>query len=174
MKKKNLRNLAILGISSGLLISTQASAANANGSSPKATFQAAKSSGKIAFNDTDTSKDKDDKKNKYKDANDGNVGYHEMTEDELLIELDSDGVAMYNSLTPEGKALARKVASMRCNGTNLCKGLNACATDKNDCAGKGQCKGQGKCALSDKKVAVKLVRDKMAQKRDDAATPAKR
>lgn len=165
MKKKNLRNLAIIGVSSGLLISTQASA-----TSPKATNQAVKSSGHVAFNDSTTSS-KDAKKSEYSDANDGNIGYHDMTDDELMLELNPDGVAMFKSLTPEGKALARKVASMRCNGTNECKGLNACATEKNDCAGKGSCKGQGKCAMSDKNLAVKLVRDKMAQKRNGAANP---
>lgn len=173
MKKQNLRNLAILGLSSGLLISSQVSAANNNGSnSPKATFQAAKSSGVVAFNDSDSKKENEYQKDKdLDDANSGNVGYHLMTEDELLLELNPQGVAMYKGLTPEGKELARKVASMRCNGTNQCKGLNACATEKNDCAGKGSCKGKGKCALADKNLAVKLVHDKMAQKRNDASNP---
>lgn len=102
------------------------------------------------------------------DPNAGNLGYHLMTEDELLLELNDEGYKLYQSLSPEGKLLARKVASSRCNGANECKGLNACKTDKNECAGKGSCKGQGKCAIADKNLAVKLVAKKMAGKRADA------
>lgn len=166
MKKKDLRNLALIGISSGLLVSGQASA----------TATATKPSTNQSSNSSSTTDSKDsesaslDKAKEY-DPNDGNLGYHEMTEQELLMELDAEGVKMYNSLTPEGKALARQVASMRCNATNACKGLNACETEHNACAGKGKCKGTGKCAIGDKNLAVKLVRDKMAQKRNDVATP---
>jgi hypothetical protein len=102
------------------------------------------------------------------DPNNSNVGYHLMTEDELMLELTDEGTQLYRKLSPEGKQLVLKVASMRCAGTNLCAGLNACATDKNDCAGKGSCKGKGKCGLSDKNLAVKLVYEKMAKKRADA------
>lgn len=91
-----------------------------------------------------------------------------MTEDELLLELNDEGYKLYMSLDAEGKELARKVASTRCNASNECKGLNACKTDKNECAGKGQCKGQGKCAVSDKNLAVQLVAKKMAEKRAKA------
>lgn len=99
------------------------------------------------------------------DPNTGNLGYHLLSEDELLLELNDEGYKLYMSLDAEGKALAREVASARCNGTNKCEGLNACKTDKNDCAGKGKCEGKGKCALSDKNLAVKLVAKKMAAKR---------
>lgn len=103
-----------------------------------------------------------------KNQDDGNLGYHLMSEDELLMELNDKGAAIYNSLDAEGKALARRVASQRCDHTNECKGLNACQTDKNECAGKGACKGQGKCAFADKNLAVKVVADKLAQKRTNA------
>lgn len=95
----------------------------------------------------------------------GNMGYHLMTEDELLLELNDDGIKLYNSLDAEGKALAREVASARCNGTNKCSGLNACAGPNNSCAGQGKCQGQSKCAFSDKNLVVKLVAEKMAKKR---------
>ena len=101
-------------------------------------------------------------------ANDSNLGYHLMTEDELMLELNDEGIKMFKSLTPEGKKLALQVASMRCAKTNPCAGMNACATDKNSCAGKGSCKEQGKCALSDKNLAVKLVYQKMYNKRVNA------
>lgn len=154
MKQSDLKKLALLGISSGLLVSSQLSAADTESKKQTSIKKEAPSS----------SAD-----NKMPDPNNGNMGYHLMTEDELMIELNPSGVEMYNSLTPEGKLLARKVASMRCNGTNQCKGLNACETEHNKCAGKGSCKGKGKCAVSDKNLAVKMVRDKMAQKRSDAA-----
>lgn len=104
------------------------------------------------------------------DYNDGNLGYHLLTEDELLLELNAEGTALYNSLSPEGKKLALQVASQRCDHTNACKGLNACATDTNSCAGKGSCEGKGKCALADKNLAVKLAAQKMAQKRAAAGS----
>lgn len=90
-----------------------------------------------------------------------------MTEEELLTELNDEGYKTYQQLGPEGKELARQVASMRCNGTNACKGLNACSTDKNKCAGQGACKGQGKCGISDKNLAVKIAAKKMAEKRSE-------
>lgn len=107
----------------------------------------------------------DPSKLKDNDVNSESLGYHVMTEQELLLELNSEGTKQYNSLTPEGKALAREVASQRCGRTNQCKGLNACETEKNKCAGKGACKNLGKCAFSDTNVAIKVVAEKMAQKR---------
>lgn len=143
MKGNNLKKLALLGLSTGMLaVSGVANAADKSDSSP----------------------------NEYtdEDPNDGNLNYHLLTEDELLIELSPEGAAMYNSLDEEGKELAREVASSRCNGTNKCAGLNACRTQKNSCAGKGACQGKSKCGISDKNLAVKLVRDKMAKKRENA------
>lgn len=100
-----------------------------------------------------------------KDPNDGNMNYHLMTEEELLLELNDDGLRMYKSLTAEGKALALKVASGMCAASNQCQGLNACKSANNACAGKGDCAGKGICAISDKNLAVKLVYDKMNEKR---------
>ncbi len=110
------------------------------------------------------------KDDKYKevDLNSENMNYRLMTEDDLLLELNDEGTKLYQSLSPEGKKLALTVASQYCNGTNECKGLNSCQTEKNKCAGQGSCKGQSKCAISDKNLAVKLVHDKMAAKRNDA------
>lgn len=103
------------------------------------------------------------------DANDGNIGYHLMTESELALELTNEGAKMFQSLNPEGKALALEVVSMRCNKTNPCGHLNACKTDKNDCAGQGACKGQGKCAFADKNLAVKVVYDKLMKNKRSSA-----
>lgn len=144
MKKRELKHLALVGLTSGLMLTNN----QVEGKSD-------------SNNSSRSSSDASDKN----DPNDSNIGYHLLTEDELLLELSDDGAKMFNSLSPEGKQLALQVASMRCNATNSCSGLNACATDKNDCAGKGSCKGKGKCAISDKNLAVKLVYNKMADKR---------
>lgn len=165
MQKKDFRKLALLGLSSGILISNTAIAQETSTTTKKpatAETKATKSADKSSSSTT-TQED---------DPNDGNMNYHLMSEDELILELDAKGLAMYRALDPEGKLLARKVASAMCNGTNECKGLNACQTDKNACAGKGSCKGTGKCALADKNLAVKLVSDKMAQKRAQAGNPS--
>lgn len=141
MKKQSFKKAAILGLATGIAI-----AGNLQADAKTAPTQTSEST----------------------DPNAGNLGYHLLTEDELLMDLNDEGYKLYMSLSPEGKELARKVASSRCNQTNECKGLNACATDKNKCAGKGECKHTGKCAISDKNLAVKLVAKKMNEKRTDA------
>lgn len=140
MKKRDLKKLALLGICAGSLIAKDPlTAADA---SPQTTAD-----------------------QKIKENNESNMNYHLMTEDELLLELSPEGEALYNSLDSEGKKLARQVASQYCNYTNLCKGLNACKTDTNECAGRGPCKALGKCAFSDKNLAIKVVVEKMKEKR---------
>jgi hypothetical protein len=146
MKKKKLLHLALLGLMGTTTIPGHA----ANSSSKQ---QASALS---------------DKRTDIIDKSDGNMGYHLMTEQELMLELDPEGIKLYNSLDGKGKALAREVASQRCNGTNECKGLNACQTDTNPCAGKGSCRATSKCAFSDKNLAVKVVVKKMAGKRESS------
>lgn len=150
MKKQDLRTLALMGLASGLLFS------------PSSLLNAAEKQPTSPTKTVSKSADEDD------DANDSNMNYHLMTEDELMLELNAKGIAMYKSLSPDGKAMALLTASMMCNNSNPCKGYNACKTAHNDCAGKGNCKGQGKCAYSDKNLAVKVVYDKMAAKRAKA------
>lgn len=147
MKKHSFKKLATLGLASGIALASQLEA-DIKTTPPKTVIT------KDSKEDTD--------------PNAGNLGYHLLTEDELLLDLNDEGYKLYMSLSPEGKALAREVASTRCNASNQCKGLNACATDKNACAGKGACKGQGKCSLSDKNLAIKLVAKKMNEKRTEA------
>lgn len=152
MEHHHWKKLALLGMTSGLMLSNSLGAENSS------------------------SKPSDIKKSDVKsyDPNDGNMRYHLMTEDELLLELNDKGAKMYKELDPAGKALALKVASMMCNASNPCKGLNACQTDEHTCAGKGECKGKGKCAMSDKNLAIKVVYDKMmAEKRENANRPTK-
>ena len=149
MNKHNLSHLMVLGILSGsLIVNKTLSAENVRS--------------------TSSSNTKKTLKERLADVEDGNMDYHLMTEEELLLQLNDSGAKLYKSLSPEGKELALKVASQRCMGLNECKGLNACKTDKNNCAGQGSCKGTGKCALSDPNVAVKLAAKKMGEKRIQA------
>lgn len=99
----------------------------------------------------------------------GNITFHPLSEDDLLLELNQDEANLYQSLSPEGKALALKLASRSCNGMNECKGQNACRTQAHSCAGQGSCKGQTKCAFSDKNYAVKVAAKLMAEKRKNLA-----
>lgn len=184
MSKKKLNKLAILGITSGLIILTNNTAANAYQSTGNIDVNLllaehkcngphgcpGETPSKNSGNNTSSSVKGSNLSNLIadKDKDDGNLGYHKYTEDELLLELNDKGTALYNSLDAEGKSLALLVASQRCDHTNECAGLNACQTEKNSCAGQGGCKGQGKCAFSDKNLAVKAVADKLAKKRAEA------
>lgn len=158
MKNKKMKDFALLGLAAGLMINTPANAITATNA--KTTTDQVKKAVKAEADQDDPNK--------------GNLGYHLMTEDELMLELSDEGAKTYNSLTPEGKALARFVASQRCNGSNECKGLNACQTDTNKCAGNGSCKGTSKCAFADKNLAVKVVAKKMAEKRSNLNNSARK
>ncbi len=89
----------------------------------------------------------------------------QLTKDQLVDQLNDEGKDAFNKLSPEGQALALKLASSSCKGKNDCKGLNSCRTDKNSCAGMAGCAGQSKCAFKDKNLAVKVAAKKMADKR---------
>ncbi len=88
-----------------------------------------------------------------------------MTEDQLKSQLNDQGKKMYSSMSPEGKALAVKLASRSCKGTNDCKGQNSCKSDANSCAGKGNCAGTSQCSFKDKNMAVKVAAQQQADKR---------
>lgn len=168
MKQSNLKILALTGLSTGLLIASQAPASSA----PTQLSQSVQTTSNNKSIKTTKNKDTQAPSDSFDQAmNDlgGNLGYHLMSEEELMIELTPEGQAMYKSLSPEGKALALEVSSQRCNQMNTCKGFNACQTDSNPCAGKGDCKGKGKCAFSDKNLSVKIVYDKMMQEKREKA-----
>jgi hypothetical protein len=94
-----------------------------------------------------------------------NVPRGHMSEADLVKSINADSRDTYNSLSPEGKALALELANQACKGHNSCKGLNSCKTANNSCAGQGGCKGQSSCAFKDKNQAVKVAAMKMASKR---------
>lgn len=102
----------------------------------------------------------------------GNITTKPMTEDALLLEVNQEGGDLYNSLSPEGKKLAIKLAARACNGGNDCKGQNACRSEQNACMGQGSCKGQTICSFSDKNQAVKTAAKLMEEKRKELQAPA--
>lgn len=180
MQKKRITQLALLGLTHGLLTNAVVEAHSQSSSSYAHETSYAKSGcpggcpgKKTAALDVnqrgpklqDPSKVTAKSPPEQLDPSNGNLGYHLFTEDELLVELSEEGANQYKALTPEGKTLAIELASQRCGGTNSCKGRNACKTDSNNCAGLGACKGQSKCALSDKDLAVKIASKLMADKR---------
>jgi hypothetical protein len=150
MKKQDFIKLAVMGISSGLLITNQINSPLQANEQPTESNGCGGKSGCNGNEDT-------------YESDHGNIGFHILSEDELLLELNEKGEKLYLTLNEEGKDLARKVASQRCNGTNMCKGLNACQTEGHACAGQGSCKGLGKCGFSDKNLAVKVVSMKMTE-----------
>jgi hypothetical protein len=148
MKRKDLRQLALMGLAGGALLLTPS-----------------KTQAALDVKTPSTTQTKEEVKGAQIDYSAADREYHKMSEKELLDVLDANGKKMYSELSPEGKKLAIDVASSKCSTYNTCKGLNACATEKNKCAGQGACKGQSKCAFIDKNMAVKVVYEKMKNKR---------
>lgn len=168
MKKRNFKKLALLGITSGFFV-INSSAAQAHSSKSHLRHKCAGPNECPEF----IAEAEKSKEIALIDPNSQNMGYHLMTDKEIRMELNDEGLALYNSLDKEQQDLARKVASQRCQGSNGCDRLNACKTDTNECAGKGDCKGKSKCAFSDKNLAVKVVYNKMAKKRADSQNSSK-
>lgn len=94
-----------------------------------------------------------------------------MSDSEFMSQLNAQSKATFQSMSPEGKALAMKLAQQECKGKNTCKGLNSCKGKGNDCAGKGSCKGTSSDKFKDKNLAVKVAGMKMAEKREGSLNP---
>ena len=148
MKKNDLRQLALMGLAGGALL-----------------FTPSKTQATVDEKTPNTTQEKQEVKGENIDYSAADRAYHKMSEKELLDSLDANGKKLYTELSAEGKKLAIAVASSKCSSFNTCKGLNACATEKNKCAGQGSCKGQSKCAFIDKNMAIKVVYEKMNNKR---------
>lgn len=91
---------------------------------------------------------------------------NQLTEKQLLFQLNSDVRAIYQQLDQEGKALALKLANQTCKGQNDCKGLNSCETLHNACSGQGNCKGTSPGPFKDNNDAVKVAAKHMSKKRE--------
>ncbi len=142
MKKCNFKQLALVGVTGAIFLTSQA---NAQGYGAPVETKA-----------LEEVKGSEVKKEVKKGP---------LTETQLLEVLNDEAKETFMSLSPEGKTLALKLANQTCKGANDCKGLNACKTLKNACAGQGLCKGQSKCGFEDKNQAVPIAADHMAKKR---------
>ena len=99
---------------------------------------------------------------------DQKVAEPKLTEADLKAKLNADTKKVYESLSPEGKKLALKLANQGCKGQNECKGQNACKSESNaTCAGKGGCKGTSAGKFTDKNLAVKVAA--MKEQRNNAS-----
>src|SRR5262245_60760503 len=112
-RRSNLRKLALTGFTTGLLAHCCLAAAADNNNSNNSGKKPSQEESLVEQMST---------------AKGGNFGYRLMDEQDLLLELNDEGLKAYNGLSPEGKRLVRIVASSRCDGENICKGLNACKT----------------------------------------------
>lgn len=125
MDKSNFKKFALMGMAGGLLLSnpnpveaniTQGNdsvvAAGCGGS--KAGCGGARSSSKRPYiAEEDLSNRPSTQKN-----------VKPLNESDLLSKLDSSGRSTYQNLSPEGKALALKMASEYCNGRGVCGGYS--------------------------------------------------
>lgn len=93
-----------------------------------------------------------------------------LTEAQLLSQLNKEGRSLYQSLSPDGKLLAQRLAGGSCNGRNECRGKNSCATASNGCRGKGGCGGKGSALFKDKNHAVQVASDFIENERKRVST----
>lgn len=165
MKKRDLKKLALLGITSGIVLSSQAILKADQGNSETNILSGliAESCGKRGcnhFSEIPT---------RYISDLEDNIKYDNfaqlLTENQLLSQLNELSKQMYKNMTPEGKTLALKLASRSCQGNNECKGQNACMSEKNACYGRSSCKGTSKCTFKDKNLAIKVAAQQQAEKR---------
>ncbi len=187
MKKQDLKKLALMGITGGLLLGSQAANADQDSAMEMDNINqmiAGKSGqgcgGPSGCGGTTNGKNGNNNgKNGNANSNGrngnnnnamphgGRVANEKYMDDEALMkQLNPQMKKTYENLSPEGKALALKLANQACKGLNECKGQNSCKSDENECAGKASCKGHGKCSFKDKNMAVKVAADKMAEKRN--------
>lgn len=142
-KKTNLKKIALMGITGGILMAqAQANAAQQNGN---------------FYNGS-----------QYYTADESNSrgeSSSAVSEASFLSQLSQESKAVYQNLSREGKELALKLANQSCKGKNDCKGQNSCKTNENACAGEGGCKGQSQGPFTDKNVAVNVASMNMAKKR---------
>lgn len=183
MKKNDFKKMALLGMTGGMLLSSQtpvsAQVADSSG------IILAHSCGSGSCNNKRSCGGQNQQSqpathscaqhnpNRYTADSDREVsamttGHRILTESELKSQLNSDTKRVFDGMSPEGKALALKLANQDCKGKNDCKGQNACKTEKNSCAGLGGCKGTSPAPFKDKNSAVKVAAKYMAEKRAKA------
>lgn len=168
MDKKDFKKLALLGLAGGVVLASQGTVqANQGTLSDNQGVVLAAGCGAKGCNNETGIKPSRAGKNFIADADEAakaDAGQL-MTEDQLMSQLNDQGKQQYKSLTPEGKAMAIKLASRSCKGTNDCKGQNSCKADDHSCAGKGSCAGSSQCSFKDKNTAVKVAAQLQSEKR---------
>jgi hypothetical protein len=158
MKKKDLKKLALLGItgvavvSQGSLLADVSTNMNANTTLAHSCGGQGKCSGHSSPKGSGVIADADD----YSRGTSSTA--QTMTEDQLRSQLNSTSKEEFDRLDREGKRTALKLASRSCKGNNDCKGQNSCKTSEHSCAGKGSCAGTSACNFKDKNAAVKVAK----------------
>jgi hypothetical protein len=129
---KNLAMLALLGLTSGLVVSCKM---NENKQQPGGNQK--KTAGQVA------------------------PAQQSMTADEKAFynKLNMEGKKTFEQMNSADRQKAMRTANAGCQGRNECKGLGGCATDEHECKGENDCKGKGGCAVTDPNDAVKLVKE---------------
>lgn len=85
-------------------------------------------------------------RNYYTGANMMEPGEGDLTEEDLIQQLNQEGRDLYNSLNDEGKALALQLANQTCDGHN-------------------EYEDQSTCNFKDKNLAVKVAAKRMEEQR---------
>lgn len=188
MDKSNFKKIALMGMAGGMLIASQspvvasisteemgtviAGSGCANGCRAKSSYSGGGSCGNQSNPRGHSCGNQSNPKGHSCGGNSfrNNTAYEDSTTTQstrrMMTESDLSSLTPeFQKLSPEGKALALKLANQDCKGKNDCKGLNSCKTANNSCAGQGGCKGTTPGPFTDKVKAVKVAAQKMAEKR---------
>jgi len=182
MKKVDLKKLALMGITGGVLLTVQSQASestqsydaskalagrNGCGGAGGCGGSRAHKGPRSSANGVDNSAAGQYQRNEFIGRNIPKPmqQQQQISEQELFNSLNKEAKTMYEGLDSEGRELALELANQSCSGNNDCKGLNSCKTDENSCAGEGGCQGQSPGPFHDNNTAVKVAAKHMAEKR---------
>lgn len=132
MKKQDLTTLAMLGISSGLIVSGC-------------------QKGSWGKRETKPEGENSPSENHLEAA-------EEMMADmkSFYDILSPENKKKFNELDARHKMMAIEMVNQSCKGENKCAGLGGCKTSKHSCAGQNACKGQGGAPIRDPNKAVEV------------------
>lgn len=143
MKKKDLAMLALLGLTSGMMISCK-TGQHKEGQPGKKDLPG-KTAGQVA------------------------PSAQPMTAEEKAFygKLNAEGKRTFEQMNSADRQKSIQTANAGCKGKNICKGLGGCETDDHACKGMNDCKGKGGCAVTDPNDAVQMTKQStMQQKRN--------
>lgn len=173
MQKAKFKKLALMGITGGIILAAQAPASLESSTDVGCTLAAGcgkhcRGASKQIAESCGSRSSPQEQYRTYTAEADVSVqkqSSKQLSEGELMNQLKPETQAVFKGMSPEGKALALKLANQTCKGKNDCKGLNSCQTADSTCAGRGSCKGTSPGPFKDKNEAVKIAAKKMAEKR---------